>query len=67
MTNSAGTTASLMVLVGFTNLFGWILVSEQVPQSLAEWLLTITGIKYLLLLLVTYIPSLSLFLPGLAE
>ncbi len=55
MTNSAGTTASLMVLVGFANLFGWILVSEQVPQSLAEWLLTITGNKYLLLLLINII------------
>ncbi len=55
MTNSAGTTASLMVLVGFANLFGWILISEQVPQSLAEWLLTITGNKYLLLLLINII------------
>lgn len=52
MTNSAGTTASLMVLVGFANLFGWILVSEQVPQGLADLLLTITGNKYLLLLLI---------------
>ncbi len=52
MTSSAGTTASLMLLVGFANLFGWILVSEQVPQSLAEFLLTITGNKYLLLLLI---------------
>lgn len=52
MTRSAGTTASLMVLVGFANLFGWILVSEQVPQNLAELLLTITENKYLLLLLI---------------
>jgi tripartite ATP-independent transporter DctM subunit len=52
MINSAGTTASLMVLVGFANLFGWILISEQVPQNLAEWLLTITQNKYLLLLLI---------------
>lgn len=52
MTNSAGTTASLMLLVGFANLFGWILISEQIPQSLAEWLLTITQNKFLLLLLI---------------
>ncbi len=52
MTNSAGTTASLMILVGFANLFGWILVSEQVPQSLANFLLTITENKILLLLLI---------------
>lgn len=52
MTTSAGTTASLMLLVGFANLFGWILVSEQIPQNLAEFLLTITGNKFLLLLLI---------------
>jgi tripartite ATP-independent transporter DctM subunit len=51
-TSSAGTTASLMLLVGFANLFGWILISEQIPQSLAEWLLTITQNKFLLLLLI---------------
>jgi C4-dicarboxylate transporter, DctM subunit len=52
MTGSAGTTASLMILVGFANLFGWILISEQVPQSLAELLLSITKNKFLLLLLI---------------
>ena len=52
MTNSAGTTASLMLLVGFANLFGWILIIEQVPQNLADLLLTITGNKYMLLLLI---------------
>jgi C4-dicarboxylate transporter, DctM subunit len=52
ITGSAGTTASLMLLVGFANLFGWILISEQVPQNLAEILLAITQNKYLLLLLI---------------
>ncbi len=52
MTGSAGTTASLMILVGFANLFGWILISEQVPQNLAELLLSITKNKFLLLLLI---------------
>ena len=52
MTSSAGTTASLMILVGFANLFGWILISEEIPQSLAELLLTITQNKYILLLLI---------------
>jgi C4-dicarboxylate transporter, DctM subunit len=52
MTSSAGTTASLMILVGFANLFGWILVSEQIPQSLADLLLSITENKLLLLLLI---------------
>lgn len=52
MSKSAGTTASLMVLVGLANLFGWILISEQIPQNLAEILLTITENKFLLLLLI---------------
>lgn len=52
MASSAGTTASLMLLVGFANLFGWILIIEQVPQNLAEILLSITQNKILLLLLI---------------
>lgn len=52
LTSSAGTTASLMILVGFANLFGWILILEQVPQGLAEMLLTTTQNKFLLLLLI---------------
>jgi len=52
LTSSAGTTASLMLLVGFANLFGWILIVEQVPQSLAEFLLEITQNKFILLLLI---------------
>ena len=52
ITTSAGTTASLMILVGFANLFGWILVCEKVPQDLASMLLSITENKYLLLLLI---------------
>ena len=49
---SAITTASLMVLVGFANLFGWILVSEQIPQSIAASMLGFTHNKWLLLLLI---------------
>jgi len=50
--NSATTTASLMVLVGFANLFSWILASEQVPQTIARALLDLTHNKYLMLLLI---------------
>lgn len=46
------TTASLMVLVGFANLFGWILVSEQVPQMIASSLLSISTNKFVLLLFI---------------
>jgi C4-dicarboxylate transporter DctM subunit len=50
--NSAITTASLMVLVGFANLFSWVLASEQVPQTIAQGLLDLTHNKYLMLLLI---------------
>jgi C4-dicarboxylate transporter, DctM subunit len=50
--NSAITTASLMVLVGFANLFSWVLASEQVPQTIAQGLLDLTQNKYLMLLLI---------------
>lgn len=50
--DSAITTASLMVLVGLANLFGWILISEQVPQLIADSLLSVSTNKYVLLLLI---------------
>ena len=49
---SGVTTASLMVLVGFANVFSWILASEQVPQAIAEGMLGLTENKYLILLLI---------------
>ncbi len=52
MLKSAITTASLMVLVGFANVFSWILASEQIPQKLAETLLALTHNKLLMLLLI---------------
>lgn len=49
---SAKTTAALMVLVGFANLFSWIMVVEQIPQTIADILLGLTQNEYLLLLLI---------------
>jgi len=52
---SAITTASLMVLVGFANLFGWIMASEQIPQILASSLLDTTTNKILILLIINLV------------
>ncbi|EDY84795.1 TRAP transporter, DctM subunit subfamily [Verrucomicrobiia bacterium DG1235] len=52
MQDSASSTASLMLLVGFANLFGWILVSEQIPQAIANSLLSLTDNPIVLLLLI---------------
>jgi tripartite ATP-independent transporter DctM subunit len=49
---SAKMTASLMVLVGFANLFAWIMTVEEIPQLIAESLLGITENKFLLLLMI---------------
>ena len=49
---SAKTTAALMVLVGFANLFAWIMTVEELPQQIANTLLQLTKNKWLLLLLI---------------
>lgn len=44
--------ASILILVGFARVFGWILASEQIPQLLAKVLLSITDNMVLLLLII---------------
>ena len=50
--DSMKTTASLMILVGFANLFGYILITEQIPQTLSNEILSFTNNKYVVLLLI---------------
>ncbi len=50
--DSAVSSAAILVLVGFANVFGWILVSERIPQMIASAVLTITENKYLVILLI---------------
>jgi C4-dicarboxylate transporter DctM subunit len=50
--SSAKTTASLMVLVGFANLFAWIMTVEELPQLIADSLLNLTENKILILLMI---------------
>ena len=50
--NSAISSAGILVLVGFANVFGWILVSEQIPQTIAAAVLSITDNKYLVILII---------------
>lgn len=53
--DSLKTTAGIMLLVGFANIFAWILSSEQIPQLIASSLLEITDNKLLILLLVNIV------------
>jgi tripartite ATP-independent transporter DctM subunit len=46
------TTASIMVLVGCANIFAYILTKEQVPQMVAQGMLSITENRFVILLLI---------------
>lgn len=50
--NSAISSAAILSLVGFANVFGWILVSEQIPQTIANAVLSITDNKFLVILII---------------
>ena len=49
---SAIASVAILVLVGFANVFGWILVSEKIPQAIAESVLAVTDNKFLIILLI---------------
>ncbi len=53
--DSLKTTAGIMLLVGFANIFAWILSSEQIPQLIASSLLEITDNKFVILLLINVV------------
>ncbi len=53
--DSMKTSASLLLLIGFANLFGWILVVEQFPQFISNEILSFTDNKYVVLLLINIV------------
>lgn len=50
--DSAIASAGILVLVGFANVFGWILVSERIPQTIATAILSVTDNKFLVILII---------------
>jgi tripartite ATP-independent transporter DctM subunit len=50
--DSMKTSASLMVLIGFANLFGYILITEQLPQIVSTQILGFSQNPYVVLLLI---------------
>ncbi len=50
--DSAVSSAAILALVGFANVFGWILVSERIPQAIASAVLSFTENKYIVILLI---------------
>jgi len=52
MLSTMTSTAAIMLLVGFANLFGWILVSERIPQMVADTILGISSNPVVVILLI---------------
>lgn len=50
--DSAVSSAAILVLVGFANVFGWILVSERIPQAIANTVLSVTENRFLIILII---------------
>ncbi|MFZ7092401.1 TRAP transporter large permease [Primorskyibacter sp. 2E233] len=50
--DSAISAAGILALVGFANVFGWILVSERIPQAIAAGVLSLTENKYMVILII---------------
>lgn len=53
LVDSAVSAAGILVLVGFANVFGWILVSERIPQTIASAVLSFTDNKFVIILIIT--------------
>jgi C4-dicarboxylate transporter, DctM subunit len=53
--DSAISAAAILALVGLANVFGWILVSERIPQTIASGVLSITDNKFLVILLINLV------------
>ncbi|SDD64374.1 TRAP transporter, DctM subunit [Paracoccus isoporae] len=53
--DSAVSSAAILALVGIANVFGWILVSERIPQFIAESVLSVTDNRILVILLINIV------------
>ena len=52
MKDTAVSSSAIMVLVGMANVFAYILTKEQIPQMVANAMLSLTSNKYIILLLI---------------
>ena len=50
--DSAVASAGILALVGFANVFGWILVSERIPQMIANGVLSMTDNRLAVILII---------------
>ena len=52
MKSTVTSSAGIMVLVGMANVFAYILTKEQIPQMVADAMLSLTSNKYIILILI---------------
>ncbi|MDV7141355.1 TRAP transporter large permease [Tropicimonas sp. TH_r6] len=52
LVESGISSAAILALVGFANVFGWILVSEQIPQAIANAVLSMTDNRIVVILII---------------
>lgn len=61
------TTAVITMLIAMANIFGWMLAFEQVPQTIASWMVSISDSTIIFLLLVNiFLLILGMFMDGIA-
>lgn len=53
MIDSAITSAALLAAVGIANVFGWIMAAEEIPQTIAKAMLSVTNDKNMIILFPT--------------
>ena len=52
LVSTACTSAMVLFLIGTANVFGWVIVFEKIPQTMAMWLTELTSDPFTFLLLV---------------
>jgi tripartite ATP-independent transporter DctM subunit len=63
--NSGVTTAVLLLIIGMANIFAWVLTSQQIPQRIAQSMLSVTDNPYLILLFINvFLIFIGMFLEG---
>ncbi len=55
LTDSAASTAIIMILIAGATLFGWILTNNMIPQQIASAILSISSNKFVILLLINIV------------
>lgn len=53
--NAAKSTGNLFMIIGFSNVFGWALGTEQIPQRIASALTALTSNRFVIMLIINII------------